>query len=177
MRKALTLLSFIKVFLVVFIFMLQVFNAAAQTDTLTKVKLVIGVSAPELAHAGLSLDLGKHNQLGMSAGIGPTWGGVWPSFNAEHRLYMGNLREKIKRRVWFIRQGIHYFPGGDDVAASLSAGLDFRSGRRHNGWTIDAGIFYLFPEERNRYRSVYPSLRFQFYNYFKKAGSNKPVIN
>lgn len=109
MRKVLILLPFKKIFLLVSVLALQLSVAVAQTDTLTKVKLLIGISVPELAHAGLSLDLGKHNQLGMSAGIGPTWGGVWPSFNAEHRLYFGNLREKTKKRIPFFRQAFTTF--------------------------------------------------------------------
>jgi hypothetical protein len=150
--------------------------ASGQRDTLTKLKLVIGAFVPELAHAGLLVDLGKHNQLGVTAGIGPTWGGVWPSFNAEHRLYFGSLREKTKRRLWFFRQSIHYFPAGDDVAASLSAGLDLRSGHRQTGWTIDAGMSFLI-NNGDRYRNSFPCVRFQFYNYFKKAPGNKGVIN
>ncbi len=152
----------------IIVFSFTALLARTQMDTLTKTRIVIGLSVPELAHAGISFDLGKHNQLGMSAGIGPTLGGVWPSFNAEHRLYFGNLIEKTNRRIWFFRQGINYFPAGDDVGVTLSAGLDLRSKRRNNGWTIDAGITYLLPGEWDRYRNSFPSLRFQYYNYFKK---------
>ncbi len=50
--------------------------ASAQAGSITKGKFVIGLSAPELLHAGVGFDVSGFNQLGFAVGIGPTWGGV-----------------------------------------------------------------------------------------------------
>jgi hypothetical protein len=141
----------------------------AQTDSMSPARFVIGISAPELLHAGLAFNLGMGSQLGASVGIGPTWGGVWPSVNAEHRLYLGKTNQTTKRRTWFLRQGLSYFTAGPDLAATFSFGADLKSKRRDRGWTMDAGMFYLFPGERDRRRNVFPAVRFQYYSYFKKG--------
>lgn len=93
------------------------FVVSAQADTLTKTRFVIGLSAPELVHAGINMDLGKSNQVGINAGIGPSWGAVWPTLNIEHRLYFGKLIEATNRRKWFFKQGATYFTGSKKQSA------------------------------------------------------------
>lgn len=142
----------------------------AQADTLAKTRFVIGLSAPELLHTGINIDLGKSNQVGISAGIGPSWGTVWPTLNIEHRFYFGRFSESINRRKWFFRQGATYFTAGKNQSVvSLSAGADLKSKSRNKGWTIDLGGFILFQNYRDRENMLFPALRFQFYNYLKKG--------
>ena len=141
----------------------------AQADTLTKTRFVIGISAPELLHAGINIDLGKFNQVGFSAGIGPSWGTVWPTLNIEHRLYFGKYIESTNRRKLFFKQGATYFTAGENESAvSFSVGADLKSKARNRGWTIDLGGFILFQNYRDRQNKFYPALRFQHYNYFKR---------
>jgi hypothetical protein len=53
------------------LFHLSVSTENTQTDTLTKAKFVIGLSAPDLLHAG----------------IGPSSRTAWPTLNIEHQSY------------------------------------------------------------------------------------------
>lgn len=144
-------------------------SACAQIDSLSKARFVVGLSAPELLHLGAAVDLGKSNQFGIAAGIGPSWGTVWPTLNLEHRFYLGRASEFTNRRRWFLKQGVTYFPAGDEGAITLTIGADLNSKARNKGWTIDAGLFRLFPD-KDRYRNIGPALRFQHYVYFQKAG-------
>lgn len=156
--------------LFLFLFHLSAISAGAQEDTLTRARFVAGLAAPELLHAGVNVDLGTRSQVGFQAGIGPSWGTVWPSLNLEHRLYFGRLQEQIRRRKWFFRQGLTYYTAGPEGALNLSLGADLRSKARNRGWTIDAGLFYLDPRAADRRNRLYPALRFQYYGYFKKGG-------
>ncbi|SMB89889.1 hypothetical protein SAMN00120144_0993 [Hymenobacter roseosalivarius DSM 11622] len=144
-------------------------GVSAQDMGLTKTKFVIGVSAPELLHAGVGFDLTTINQLGFTVGVGPTLGGVWPTVSAEHRLYFGKVQASTNRRKLFFRQGAIYYTAGDEGAGVLSLGIDLKSKKANRGWTIDAGYFLLFPRTRDRYRDSFPALRFQYFSYFKKA--------
>jgi hypothetical protein len=150
---------------------LWVSHALAQDMALTRTRFIAGLSAPELLHVGLGFDVTKYNQLGLSAGVGPSWGTLWPSLTAEHRLYFGKTKELTNRKQWFFRQGASYFPAGDEGAGTLSIGADLKSKHRDKGWTIDAGIFFLYPRDRDRYYNSFPALRFQHYSYFRKRTS------
>jgi hypothetical protein len=144
--------------------------ASAQSDTLTKTRFVIGLSAPELLHTGISFDLGKINQFGATAGIGPSMGTVWPTLNIEHRLYFGKIIASTNRRRWFFKQGFTWFTEDkDQKALTFTVGADLKSKASNNGWTIDIGGFVLLQNDRDRKNQFYPALRFQHYNYFKKA--------
>ncbi|QIL77293.1 hypothetical protein [Hymenobacter sp. HDW8] len=151
------------------LFQLTVWGAFAQDTSLTKTKFVVGVSGPELLHLGVGVDVTTYNQLGVTVGVGPTWGGVWPTINAEHRLYFGKLQPATNRRKFFFRQGATYYTAGDEGAGVLSLGIDLRSKKANKGWTIDAGYFLFIPVDEDRYRKSFPALRFQYYSYFKKA--------
>jgi hypothetical protein len=145
-------------------------TAIAQEDSLTKTKFVIGLSAPELFHAGVNIDLTKYNQVGFSAGVGPSWGTVWPTLNVEHRLYFGKLVPQTNRRRWFFKQGFTWFTAADDQSAlTFTFGADLKSKARNRGWTIDLGAFILFQSENDRENMLGPALRFQYYSYFKKS--------
>ncbi|MBD0297113.1 MAG: hypothetical protein ICV84_18260 [Flavisolibacter sp.] len=158
-----------KKFSISLFFASTVILVSAQTDSLTKTKFVFGLSAPELLHIGVGFDVTRFNQLGVSAGIGPTWGGVWPSLNAEHRLYFGPISEFTHRRKWFFRQGLSYFTSNGDLSGTLTIGVDLTSRRRIKGWTIDAGFLHLFKDRNDGYVTNFPALRFQYYSYFKKG--------
>lgn len=155
---------------IILLFQITILIVAAQEDSLTKTKFVIGLSAPELLHTGVNIDLTKYNQLGVSAGIGPSWGSVWPTLNVEHRLYFGKIIQETKRRRWFFKQGFTYFAAEDDQSAlTFTFGADLKSKARKRGWTIDLGAFVLFQSENDRENMIYPALRFQYYSYFKKS--------
>jgi hypothetical protein len=148
---------------------LLVLTGSTQADTLGKSRFAIGLSAPELFHAGMSVDLGKYNQIGFSAGIGPSWGTVWPTLNIEHRLYFGKPSQLTNRRKWFFKQGATYFTAAEDQSAlTLTVGSDLKSKASNRGWTIDAGVFILFQSENDAENQMYPALRFQYYIYSKK---------
>jgi hypothetical protein len=151
------------------VFQVMVLGVFAQDMSLTKTKFVVGAAAPELLHVGVGVDLTTINQLGLSVGVGPTWGGVWPALSAEHRLYFGNVQASTNRRKLFFRQGATYYPAGDEAAGVLSLGIDLKSKKANKGWTIDAGYFLLFPRTDDRQRDSFPALRFQYFSYFKKA--------
>lgn len=153
----------------IFLFDLAILSLSAQTDTLTKTKIVIGLSAPELLHLGINVDLSKWNQLGISAGVGPSWGQAWPTLSLEQRFYFGNIGELTNRRKWFFRQSGTWFPAGKEGAGTLTLGIDFKSKHPNRGWTIDAGVFDLFRNRRDYKNLLYPALRFQYYSYFKKS--------
>jgi hypothetical protein len=150
------------------IFQVMTLRGFAQDAGFTKTKFEIGISAPELLHAGVGFDVTSYNQLGFTVGVGPTMGGVWPALSAEHRLYFGNVQASTNRRKLFFRQGATYFPAGDEAAGVLSLGIDLKSKKANRGWTIDAGYFLLFPRTEDRNRDSAPALRFQYYSYFKK---------
>ena len=138
-------------------------------DTLTKTRFVVGLSAPELLHAGITVDLGKTSQVGFSTGVGPSWGAVWPTLNIEHRLYFGKITESANRRRWFIKQGLTYFTAAESQSAvSFSVGSDLKSRARNRGWTIDLGGFILIQNNNDRKNLFLPALRFQYYSYLKK---------
>ena len=65
---------------------------------------------PEQLHAGFTYSIANASQFGLNAGAGPSWGGVWLSVSLEHRLYIGGNAVRTSQRVWFIRQGVTYFP-------------------------------------------------------------------
>lgn len=142
-------------------------NIAAQ-EPLSKTRILCGLSAPELLHLGVATQITRSNMVGISAGVGPTWGGLWPSVNAEHRLYLGPSNRTTGRRQWFLRQSVSYFPGGEDVVFALTAGADLRSKRPGSGWTVDAGVWQLIPDEKGEQARYAPALRFQYYGLFRR---------
>ncbi|WP_133273765.1 hypothetical protein [Hymenobacter radiodurans] len=150
-------------------FQAAVLTVSAQDMSMTKTKFVVGVSGPELLHAGVGFDLTSINQLGFTVGVGPTWGGVWPTLNAEHRLYFGKVQASTNRRKLFFRQGATYFTEDEEGAGVLSLGIDLKSKKANRGWTIDVGYFLLFPRTEDRHRDSFPAVRFQYFSYFKKG--------
>lgn len=167
MRKQIDIIQKLSLLLLL---QLNVLILFAQEDSLTKTKFAIGLSAPELFHAGVNIDLTKYNQLGFSAGVGPSWGTVWPTLNVEHRLYFGKIMEATNRRRWFFKQGFTYFTAADDQSAlTFTFGADLKSKARNRGWTIDLGAFILFQSDYDEKDKIYPALRFQYYSYFKKS--------
>jgi hypothetical protein len=138
-----------------------------------KTRFIAGLSGPELLHAGITHRLINASQLGINAGIGPSFGDGWVSISLEHRLYFGKNSERSNLKTWFFRQGTTFFPsatnssqrftlnltGGKDVVFKKNSG---------NGITIDAGVFYLDNSERSsliliRSLNLWPALRFELY--------------
>ena len=143
----------------------------AQQKKSDKTKFVIGVSGPELFHAGITYRVASISQLGVNAGAGPSWGSIWPSISLEHRLYVGQISERTNQRTWFFRQGTTFFPSAissQQFTLNLTAGKDLIFKNNRSGITIDAGVFYL-PESENssiiliRSLNLWPALRFEFY--------------
>ena len=146
-------------------------SARAQKDIVSKQRFVFGLSAPELLHIGYTYRLSNTSQLGLNAGVGPTWGSIWPTISLEHRLYVGENDTRINQKTWFFRQGATLFPSGrqrQKFTLNLTAGKDIVFKNRKNGITIDAGVFHLPNSERSsiilvRSLNLWPALRFQFY--------------
>src|SRR5215213_1471913 len=127
-------------------------NLYAQTETVNKTKIVIGLSAPELLHAGVTYRIANISQLGVSLGVGPSWGTVLTIINLEHRLYLGKNSEKTNQKTWFFRQGTTFFPSAESsqkFTLNLTVGKDIIFKKIKNGITIDAGVFYLPESERS----------------------------
>lgn len=146
-------------------------NAFAQTKQASKARFVIGLSGPELLHAGITYRLANISQLGFNAGIGPTSGGVWPAISLEHRLYLGKNDARINQKTWFFRQGTTFFPSAistQQFTLNLTIGKDLLFKNTNSGITIDAGVFYLPESERSsiiliRSLNLWPALRFEFF--------------
>ncbi len=147
-------------------------NTYAQKEAIKKTRIVIGLSAPELLHAGIAYRIANISQVGISLGAGPSgFGGIWPTINLEHRLYFGKNSDKTNQKIWFFRQGTTFFSSGEPsqkFSLNLTVGKDiiFKNG----GITIDAGVFYL-PKSSNssiilvRSLNLWPALRFELYGH------------
>lgn len=151
-------------------------EVCAQKREVTKTRILAGISSPELFHVGMNTDLSKSSQLAFSTGVFYSPGTPWPSISVEHRLYLGKVDEDMERKKWFFRQGITWFPSGDDVVGTLSVGLDLKSKTNYKGWTVDLGLsgFIAHPSKSDpyyvndyRYRFI-PALRIQHFMYFSK---------
>jgi hypothetical protein len=141
-------------------------------ETKTKTtKFIVGLSAPEILHAGVTFRIANSTLFGINAGIGPTMGGLWPTVSAEHRFYFGKNDSRIGQKTWFCRQGITFQPSAettDKVALTLTVGKDMPFKKLTKGLTIDAGVFYLGGSELSsiiliRSLNLWPALRFEFY--------------
>ncbi|MCB0284639.1 MAG: hypothetical protein KDF60_18800 [Calditrichaeota bacterium] len=143
----------------------------AQEKPVSKSKFVFGISAPELIHVGLNYRISNSNLIGGSFGLGPSLGTIWTSISLEHRLYVGKNSQSTNQKTWFFRQGTTFFPQARSprqFTFNLSVGKDFVFRNIKNGFTIDAGVFYLPDSESSsiiliRSLNLWPSLRFQFY--------------
>ena len=146
-------------------------NLSAQQEKISKTKFVIGLSGPELLHAGVLYRLANASSVGLNAGAGPSLGMVWTSISLEHRLYLGKNSEKTAQKTWFFRQGTTFFPSANSsqhFTLNLTLGKDIPFKKIKNGFTVDAGVFYLPESERSsiilvRSLNLLPALRFEFY--------------
>lgn len=145
-------------------------NLYAQVEA-DRTRFIIGLSSPELLHAGITHRIANISQLGLSAGAGPSYGTIWTSINLEHRLYFGKNDENLNQKVWFFRQGTTFFPAeksSQQFTLNLTLGKDLLFRNRKSGITIDAGVFYLPESERSsiilvRSLNLWPALRFEFF--------------
>ncbi len=146
-------------------------NLCAQKETIHKTKVAIGISAPELLHAGLTYRIANISMLGLNVGAGPSLGSVWTSVSLEHRLYLGKNDKRVNQKTWFFRQGTTFFPSAksnQQFTLNVTLGKDFPFKNIENGITIDAGVFYLPGSESSsvilvRSLNLWPALRFEFY--------------
>ena len=161
-------MKFVMAIVLLFLFSL---NLAAQKETPNKLRIVAGLSAPELLHAGITYRIANISQVGLNAGIAPSWGMVWTAISLEHRLYLGRNDARLNQKTWFFRQGTTFFPPAESpqqFTFNLTVGKDIPFKNIKNGITIDAGVFYL-PESENssiilvRSLNLWPALRFEFY--------------
>jgi len=155
--------------ILLYLLTLSISTLALGQEQENKARLAIGISAPEMLHFGLGIDISKSNQLGFYGGIGPSWGTIWTSLNVEHRWYFGNLSDATNRKKWFFKQGYSYYPKGDDSIITLTIGKDLKSKNINNGWTIDWGLLYLIGHQRGAGEppAIFPALRFQYYGFIK----------
>ena len=146
-------------------------NLSAQEEKISKTKFVIGLSGPELLHAGVLYRIANTSSFGLNAGAGPSWGMIWTSINLEHRLYLGKNNDRTNQKTWFFRQGTTFFPAANTserFTLNLTLGKDIPFKKIKNGFTMDAGVFYLPNSERSlilliRSLNLWPALRFEFY--------------
>ncbi|MBK5270337.1 MAG: hypothetical protein JJE22_04910, partial [Bacteroidia bacterium] len=115
-------------------------NLCAQKEAISKTRFVIGLSGPELLHAGVTYRIANASQLGLNAGVGPSSGLVWTSISLEHRLYLGKNSEIINQKTWFFRQGTTFFPqakSSQQFTLNLTVGKDLVFKNINHGVTID----------------------------------------
>ena len=153
------------------LFTLAATRVYAHPVPVRRTRVVAGVSAPELIHAGVTYRLAEISQVGISVGAGPSFGSIWPTINLEHRLYFGPASEKSNQKAWFFRQGTTFFPSeepGRKFTLNLTVGKDISFKNGKSGITIDGGAFYL-PESQEssvllvRSLNLWPALRFEAY--------------
>lgn len=153
------------------IFVVSNLSAFGQKDKIGNTRFVIGVSGPELLHAGFTYRIANASQLGINAGLAPTWGGVWPALSLEHRLYFGKNDQRTNQKTWFFRQGTTFFTEASSpqqFTLNLTVGKDIIFKNINHGITIDAGVFYLPENEESsiilvRSWDLWPALRFELY--------------
>ena len=97
----------IKYVMVVFILFSWNQNLYSQEKKISRTRFVIGLSAPELLHAGLTYRIANASQIGLSVGAGPSLGTIWPSINLEHRLYFGKNSIKTTQKSGFSAREQH----------------------------------------------------------------------
>lgn len=62
--------------IVIIAFLFFNLEVSAQKEKISKARFVIGVSGPELLHAGVTYRVANFSQFGLNAGVSPTlWGG------------------------------------------------------------------------------------------------------
>lgn len=158
-----------KKILVVFLALVFSMHLSGQEENISKTRIIAGLSGPELFHAGITYRLADISQLGFNAGIGPSYGEIWPALSLEHRLYFGKNNDKIGYKTWFCRQGTTFFPSATDPSQftfNLTIGKDIPFHNIKNGITIDFGFFYLNGSEDSsvilvRSLNLWPALRFE----------------
>ncbi len=146
-------------------------NLYSQKDLPGKIKVVAGLSAPELLHAGVTFRIANISQLGLNAGAGPSLGTIWTAISLEHRLYLGKNDTRLNQKTWFFRQGTTFFPSAQSsqqFTLNLTLGKDIPFKSIKNGITIDAGVFSLPGSENSsiilvKSLNLWPALRFEFY--------------
>lgn len=146
-------------------------NLAAQKDIPPKLRIVTGISGPELLHAGITYRIANVSQLGLNAGAAPTLGMIWTAISLEHRLYLGKNDTRINKKTWFFRQGTTFFPAAESTqrfTLNLTVGKDIPFKNIKNGITIDAGVFYLPGSESSsiillKRLNLWPAVRFELY--------------
>ena len=150
------------------------FNFVYGQDTtkIKRVKVVFGVSAPELIHAGMTVRISNSSMAGVNAGFAPSWGEAIVALSFEHRLYFGRNSKYTGQKVAFFRQGLTFIPsslGNKHYGFDLTIGKDLIFRNPNTGMTIDAGIFFI-PQSRsdeNKARStnrnIFFAVRFEVY--------------
>ncbi|MGB3005392.1 MAG: hypothetical protein WBC06_02710 [Chitinophagaceae bacterium] len=154
-----------------FLFLFFVTTSYCQNTNPGKTKIIAGLSAPELLHAGITHRLANTNLLGINAGVGPSSGSLWPSISLEHRLYLGKNDQRTSQKTWFLRQGTTFFPSAkssQQFTFNFTGGKDLLFKKPGNGITIDAGFFYLNESESSsimliRSLNLWPALRFELF--------------
>ena len=157
--------------IVVITFIFFTLNVCAQKEKINKTRFVIGLSGPELLHAGMTYRVANISLIGLNAGAGPTLGGIWPAISLEHRLFLGKNDERTHQKTWFFRQGTTFFPSAGSsqkFTLNLTVGKDILFKNIRNGITIDTGLFYLPGSESSsiilvRSLNLWPAVRFEFY--------------
>jgi hypothetical protein len=140
-------------------------------EKINKTRFIIGLSAPELFHAGVTHRLANISEVGLNAGAGPSSGTIWTSISLEHRLYLGRNDQRINQKTWFFRQGTTFYPSAkspQQFTLNLTVGKDIIFRKIKNGISIDAGVFYLPKSESSsvilvKSLNLWPALRFEFY--------------
>lgn len=136
-------------------------------DSLSGTRFFIGLSAPELLHAGIDVQAGQRNRFAGIIGVAPSWGTVWTSLTIQHRFFLQKNAHGKNGTRWFTRESFTFFPANNDRAITLTCGAEWRSRKAGRGWQMDAGAFLLL--KKGQYLPG-PALRFaRYWNPRKKA--------
>lgn len=138
------------------------------SQSLSKTRLALGASLPELLHIGLSRDLGTSTQLGFSIGSFPNFDEPEVTLNAEHRFYFGKPSEFTLRKTWFTRQGFTYRANDPEYSSiTLSFGKEFGK-KAASSTSVELGLSYYYGNIDNTMNRIVPAIRIQRFFYFKK---------
>lgn len=134
-------------------------QAAVCQDSLVlrpKSRFVLGLSSPELLHIGYGIDVSRKYHIGITAGIGPSWGTAWPQFSIEQRILFATSDSPGQKGQWFFRQGFNYFPFGEDLLVTFSIGRDSKWDSNQDCWTFDLGFStFIFYNRQYEYSEPY----------------------
>lgn len=129
--------------LTIFLIFLLFSNALGQYDRTNEIRIIAGVSVPELFSIGGTYKVSQLNVVGGSLGFMPVGGLLWQTINAEHRLYFSRSTKGDIIRKYYLRQGIIFTMPSNEFSLLASVGVDRELNQNNDGLSFEAGLYYI----------------------------------